>query len=1556
MARTAGFASAGLPRPVGTRFIGDGHSVGPTSVQSRPAGRTVESLQLQAEEFAEPQQHIPDGPAAPAVEDPQRLIDACEREAAACLQASQSAAAAELLDRAVCLRLRTLGPSHPSLVASAEALTRASNHAASAEMKTSGEGMTTGLAQAVQRLQRTLALLAEVGGAASTGSGAPASLAPCLNLTLGNLAALQQRLGTPGSREAALLCLKEAAALNGLPYADGAATQLSLCALLSQLGKHGEAEVHASEAVKLWEADIMELSSLRSGSTAEAAAAVLREKVSALAVAYNNLAVQREFLGQASDCVALYEKAVVLAEGHMDADSPLLARLRESHRNALQSLAERRRKAAGPGALPEHAGHQARRPPAGSQPSLQHSGRSAISAANRLVERQRGRAPPSGTFYGSDADAVRPARLDVSTRTLSNELADLLRPGAAQLNEAVAAAGPPRVAWSTTGSDVVVGSSAAVAAALVAESAQGGGASGSSGAVMRPQLGRRPRSLDPLAAVEEERRRAASCGAPQPWRRSQSKEPQDTGCSRGGDAFGAGQLQRGGSASSRSGAAGRVSSASNRRTQNTASAPAAEPEASDRRPCPEGLGSRQRSAAFGSAEAREASAHEDRQAKSFARRSRGSREAAAVRIQTAYVDHRSRSAQSTPRSVEPDLERTRRNRDDQVLHVHAGSAPLAAAADEFANARSLHGNRPPWLSAPSEAAQPPVLPQRPGERSGDGQALNGRPPRDGLASHPAFAANDGGIGQSPLVRARTQGASDSIIEPSLAVPSLRMLCDRSRAALPPAAPTARPARREEMLERRPSVPLLDAALPHVAMRSEQPPRQLPPKPLSVQIEASGVAARVPDLRSAEPKAAAAGPSGSTCQRQDPVPAQGENAPPKKLTAPHALAASAVTMNAKVRHKAAFTIQAAWWRHQCKQRWQLATLLQSTLRARLERQSLRGRMEQAAQAKLQKKAQAAAAKASAESSRAATATAYAKTTLEADASVLPPGEKEVPARQACLGRSTEDVSDQEDSEESFVAERRRMKESSSKRQLTEGERRERGRSAREDSEARKGKQLETAKATAEAPSRSKSKEDQKAPPVESPTLQQVEEQDQAMPEPEPEETGKSKEDEPDAEEESPKVSSPREEQHPQKPSAAPQPEPKAADLPADANQSPAKSRCSDAAKTNDLAEDMPSPISKQEDSPQREPPQQSDCKGEDTNAIPDEPLRMDAGVEHQKEAVLPSSDAAEAMQHADADDKPPQASTEASEGPPKPETEDSDSHTAAMQEACGTTGAAIEHTEECVSGEKETCGDNPPQEQVQSSSKGEEADLHRQPECTDRTAEPSETDAREPAVASTEEGQRPAATKDSASLAEAQDADAAAAPAASPVQAAAAAGGVTAVEEASAATQSMPAAASSERTPAEAEAAPTAAPSAVEPSRTGGEAGNSSDVAAVASVQEKAAADPDAEVAAMLAAAEVAAPWACRDCGFLNEVSPEVCVLCDAPRSQAPSAPAVTASCQKDGNVRSATGSGDRAQVAVTKSRAEAANTAVKRGGIHAPTSAFAGRSRGGDLQVRGLAR
>mmetsp|Transcript_97193 Transcript_97193/g.245173 ORF Transcript_97193/g.245173 Transcript_97193/m.245173 type:complete len:1258 (+) Transcript_97193:69-3842(+) len=354
------------------------------------------------------------------------LVRQCEAEAEVLVAQGRTDLAAEFFDRALCLRLSILGQNHESLPAAAEVLTRTANHAASVELRQHGAD----LGHAEQMLQRTLALLTEVSAGAAivppfeqVGHVA-ASLAPCFNLTLSNLAALHQRFG---NKEAALLCLREAEALClDLPASDAAATHLSLCALLSQLGRHQEAERHAAEAVQLGEADILQLPSLQhhAGDSQYCATgeALLREKASALAVAYNNLAVQREFLGQFSECLALYEKAVVLAEGHMESDNPLLARLRESHQNATQTAADRRNASGG-----VHAGGSgtfcgARRPKAAPLASVQgglRPGSDASASAPRLGERE-------AEFASWQAEPGR-GREAFSSSSLSRELAGLLR-------------------------------------------------------------------------------------------------------------------------------------------------------------------------------------------------------------------------------------------------------------------------------------------------------------------------------------------------------------------------------------------------------------------------------------------------------------------------------------------------------------------------------------------------------------------------------------------------------------------------------------------------------------------------------------------------------------------------------------------------------------------------------------------------------------------------------------------------------------------------------------------------------------------------------------------------------------------------------------------------------------------------------------------------------------------------------------------------------------------------------------------------------------------------
>jgi tetratricopeptide (TPR) repeat protein len=304
-------------------------------------------------------------------------------------------------------------------------------------------------------LRNTLALLVEVK------QGLPkAKLELCFNLSLNNLAALHQRLDRP---EAALLCLQEAECFcDALPYGDAAATHMSLCAQLSKLGRHEEAERSALEALKLSEADVLALPTTSELGGAQAAANIMRDKVSTLAVACNNLAVQREYLGQTSECLALYEKAVVLAEGQMDKDSPLLERLRDSHRKALHVADEQRAAEAfrsnyavqssyrgvgnmqAPRRLPPILSDNGR--PFSALASRQANERQSLATAVRAHERassasavpaasaaerpQRSRERRQGGItdvYGSSTPRASDQEI-LSARSLSKELAGLLRP------------------------------------------------------------------------------------------------------------------------------------------------------------------------------------------------------------------------------------------------------------------------------------------------------------------------------------------------------------------------------------------------------------------------------------------------------------------------------------------------------------------------------------------------------------------------------------------------------------------------------------------------------------------------------------------------------------------------------------------------------------------------------------------------------------------------------------------------------------------------------------------------------------------------------------------------------------------------------------------------------------------------------------------------------------------------------------------------------------------------------------------------------------------------
>jgi len=337
-----------------------------------------------------------------------RDAETYEFDAQAFAMDGQMSQASDLYETALLLRIQCLGRSHASVLHGLRCLVETRNKCARIEMCSGGDSTAC-----VDQLKALLSLLADV-----RVHSFEEELTPCLHLTLNTLASLHRRLGNiPDS----LSCFHEAVALcPRLPKVDVATTHLGLCSLYSELGQYDESELHAVAAVEFCEAAILQIS--HSSSAAE-----LNEQVMTLAVAYNNLAVQREHLGKSSEALDLYEKSVVLAQSLQAPCDFLVRRLKESHRqaytkvassNALTSegtalVAHNGRQHAHKGKLVHGRGHKSR-----PQASVDvASSSNAISASEHLANLLR-LPTPGGYFSKSGAGArvdMKDSKLEVST-------------------------------------------------------------------------------------------------------------------------------------------------------------------------------------------------------------------------------------------------------------------------------------------------------------------------------------------------------------------------------------------------------------------------------------------------------------------------------------------------------------------------------------------------------------------------------------------------------------------------------------------------------------------------------------------------------------------------------------------------------------------------------------------------------------------------------------------------------------------------------------------------------------------------------------------------------------------------------------------------------------------------------------------------------------------------------------------------------------------------------------------------------------------------------------
>ncbi|KAK1934174.1 hypothetical protein P3T76_011377 [Phytophthora citrophthora] len=159
--------------------------------------------------------------------------------------------------------------------------------------------------------------------------------------TLNNFACYYRRLGKLHS---AMTSLKRALELEKRleNVRNTADTQLNMCAVLSQLGKHQEALEHAQEAlISLQEGFIHGKDTTDTDNSAMSSSRL--DRISVMCIAYHNIGVEQEFLKDCAESVISYKKGVGLAEQYLGADHSITTTIRNSYLGAKRTLASKTR-------------------------------------------------------------------------------------------------------------------------------------------------------------------------------------------------------------------------------------------------------------------------------------------------------------------------------------------------------------------------------------------------------------------------------------------------------------------------------------------------------------------------------------------------------------------------------------------------------------------------------------------------------------------------------------------------------------------------------------------------------------------------------------------------------------------------------------------------------------------------------------------------------------------------------------------------------------------------------------------------------------------------------------------------------------------------------------------------------------------------------------------------------------------------------------------------------------------------------------------------------------
>ena len=121
------------------------------------------------------------------------------------------------------------------------------------------------------------------------------------------------------------------------PATTRADTHLNVCTILSELKRYNDALSHARTALKFL---LLELFGTRPGDEHDAQQPPA-DRVSVLAIAYHNLAVQQEHLNLYSDALASYEKALKVANTYLGGKHALTISMRASLKSASSKLSSK---------------------------------------------------------------------------------------------------------------------------------------------------------------------------------------------------------------------------------------------------------------------------------------------------------------------------------------------------------------------------------------------------------------------------------------------------------------------------------------------------------------------------------------------------------------------------------------------------------------------------------------------------------------------------------------------------------------------------------------------------------------------------------------------------------------------------------------------------------------------------------------------------------------------------------------------------------------------------------------------------------------------------------------------------------------------------------------------------------------------------------------------------------------------------------------------------------------------------------------------------------------